>query len=614
MYFPKLTAPAQRRVTVDRFLGLDRRAGSAMGCFQNMENLWSGGYPALETRPARGEAAVLSKPNGLTCRDALVWVDGTALYVGGEKTGLALSDGEKQLVNMGAYLLIWPDRKYINTQDLSDFGSMENRNVTAGEVTTALCRSGGEELGDYAAGAAAPDAPEAGTLWLDTSDAEPVMKRYDGSAWLDVENVCTKISAAGIGRGFAAGDGVTVEGCEAQTLNGLHVLDAAGDDWIAVPAATATVGSQTAEVTAARRVPDMDFVVEQGNRLWGCKYGIVDGRPVNEIYASKLGDFRNWNSFAGLSTDSYAASRGSDGAFTGAAACLGGVIFFKEDCMERVYPSATGAHQIVTLRCPGVKKGCHGAAAVVDGTLFYLGLGGVYAFDGSMPGCVSMPLGSVRYQDGAAAGWNGQKVDDLLTWIMLGVVAGGRIGYVLFYDLPSYLAQPSEIFKIWNGGMSFHGGLLGVLLAGLWWSRREKKRFLDVVDFVAPLVPPGLFFGRLGNFINGELWGGVTDGPLGMVFPTGGPLPRHPSQLYEAGLEGVAMFVILWAFSSRIRPTGRVSGLFAVLYGVFRFAVEFVRQPDPQLGYLAFGWLTMGQLLCVPLLAAGFWLLFRPVK
>ena len=168
------------------------------------------------------------------------------------------------------------------------------------------------------------------------------------------------------------------------------------------------MGSQTAEVTAARRVPDMDFVVELGNRLWGCMYGIVDGRPVNESYASKLGDFRNWNSFAGLSTDSYAASRGSDGAFTGAAACLGGVIFFKEDCMERVYPSATGAHQIVTLRCPGVKKGCHGAAAVVDGTLIYLGLGGVYAFDGSMPGCVSMPLGSVRYQDGAAAGWNGQ--------------------------------------------------------------------------------------------------------------------------------------------------------------------------------------------------------------
>ena len=213
-----------------------------------------------------------------------------------------------------------------------------------------------------------------------------------------------------------------------------------------------------------------------------------------------------------------------------------------------------------------------------------------------------------------AAGWNGQKVDDLLTWIMLGVVAGGRLGYVLFYDLPVYLDQPSEIFKIWNGGMSFHGGLIGVLLMGWWWSRRNKKKFMDVVDFVAPLVPPGLFFGRIGNFINGELWGGVTDGPLGMVFPTGGPLPRHPSQLYEAGLEGLVLFVVLWVYSSRIRPTGRVSGLFAVLYGVFRFAVEFVRQPDPQLGYLAFGWLTMGQLLCVPLLIAGLWLLFRPVK
>ena len=207
-----------------------------------------------------------------------------------------------------------------------------------------------------------------------------------------------------------------------------------------------------------------------------------------------------------------------------------------------------------------------------------------------------------------------ENIEDLVFYITLGVILGGRLGYVLFYDLPVYLDQPSEIFKIWNGGMSFHGGLIGVLLMGWWWSRRNKKKFMDVVDFVAPLVPPGLFFGRIGNFINGELWGGVTDGPLGMVFPTGGPLPRHPSQLYEAGLEGLVLFVVLWVYSSRIRPTGRVSGLFAVLYGVFRFAVEFVRQPDPQLGYLAFGWLTMGQLLCVPLLIAGLWLLFRPVK
>lgn len=426
MFFPKLTASPQQRRTVDRFLGLDRRAGSAMGSFQDMENLWAGGYPALETRPPRGTTAVLKAPHGLVCRDAPVWVDGTALYVNGDRTGLVLTEGGKQLVSMGAYLLIWPDKKYINTQDLTEFGSMEHRTVTTGEVTISLCRSGGEELGSYSIGGEAPAAPGTGSLWMDTADGEPVLKRYDGSSWLEVEDVCTKAASAGIGQGFRAGDGVTVEGCETEGLDGLHVLQAVGDDWIVVPVMCRTVGGQTAAVTVTRAIPDMDFVAEQGNRLWGCKYGIVNGEPVNEIYASKLGDFRNWNSFAGLSTDSYAASRGSDGVFTGAAACLGGVIFFKEDCMERVYPSASGAHQIVTVRCPGVKKGCGGSAALVDGTLFYVGANGVYAFDGSMPVCVSQPLGSVRYESAVAAGWNGQY------WLVAQDAAGKR--HVLVYD------------------------------------------------------------------------------------------------------------------------------------------------------------------------------------
>ena len=210
-------------------------------------------------------------------------------------------------------------------------------------------------------------------------------------------------------------------------------------------------------------------------------------------------------------------------------------------------------------------------------------------------------------------GWRGDYVDDLVSWIMLGVVAGGRLGYVLFYDLAAYLANPVEIFQIWNGGMSFHGGLLGVLLAVALWAKRRRMPFFAVVDFIAPFVPPGLFFGRIGNFINGELWGAVTTSSWGMIFPLGGPEPRHPSQLYEAALEGLVLFVILWVYSSRPRPLGRVSGLFALFYGVFRFLVEFVRQPDPQLGYLAFGWLTMGQVLCLPLVAVGFWLLLRPV-
>ena len=207
--------------------------------------------------------------------------------------------------------------------------------------------------------------------------------------------------------------------------------------------------------------------------------------------------------------------------------------------------------------------------------------------------------------------WTTAEVDDLVTWIMLGVIVGARLGYVFVYDLPAFAAQPALVFQLWNGGMSFHGGLCGVLVACWWWSRRRGRRMLDVLDFCAPLVPQGLFFGRIGNFINGELWGGVTDMPWGMALAEGLPM-RHPSQLYEAFLEGVVLFVVLWIYSAKPRPTGRVAGLFALLYAIFRSLVEFVRQPDVQLGYLAWGWLTMGQLLCVPLMLAGLWLLLRP--
>lgn len=311
MYFPKLKAAAQQRAGVEQFGGLDRRPGSGAGSLEQMENLWSSGYPALETRPLRRTVTQLTKPNGMTEKDGLFWVDGTALYVNGAKTGLVLTDSRKQLVSMGAYLLIFPDKKYINTQDLTDFGSMENVRATTGEVTFTLCDGTGESLGSYAAGTEAPQEPRTGDLWLDTERSESVMRRYDGSTWTALAEVYTKIAAVGVGLGFRAGDGVTVAGCGAAELNGLHVLQAAEDDWVLVPALCRTLDSQTAAVTVMRLMPEMDFVVEQGNRLWGCKYGIVDGQAVNEIYACALGDFRNWNSFAGLSTDSYAAARGA---------------------------------------------------------------------------------------------------------------------------------------------------------------------------------------------------------------------------------------------------------------------------------------------------------------
>ena len=210
--------------------------------------------------------------------------------------------------------------------------------------------------------------------------------------------------------------------------------------------------------------------------------------------------------------------------------------------------------------------------------------------------------------------WSKEKLSDLVFWVAMGVIVGGRLGYVLFYDLPAYIANPLLILEVWKGGMSFHGGLLGVMLATLWFARRNGKSFFELMDFIAPLVPIGLGAGRIGNFINAELWGKVSDVPWAMVFPTGGPEPRHPSQLYQFALEGVALFTILWFYSRKPRPTMAVSGLFAVCYGIFRFIVEFVRVPDAQLGYLAWGWLTMGQVLCVPMVLAGLGLMVYAYK
>ncbi|HRN62760.1 MAG TPA: prolipoprotein diacylglyceryl transferase [Luteimonas sp.] len=240
-------------------------------------------------------------------------------------------------------------------------------------------------------------------------------------------------------------------------------------------------------------------------------------------------------------------------------------------------------------------------------------------------------LGSRRIRAGRLPGVDANGFGDLLFYGMLGVVIGGRLGSILFYDFAGYLAEPLRMFKVWEGGMSFHGGLIGVLVAAWLWSRKHKLHFIDTMDFVAPLVPAGLGFGRIGNYIGAELWGKYTHAGWGVVFPTdpqffgwsaerlqaefaSGALDqfaRHPSQLYQAFLEGVVMFVVLWWFSSKPRPRYAVSGLFALLYGVFRFAVEFVRVPDADIGYLAFGWLTMGQVLSLPLIALGLYWLWK---
>jgi len=222
-------------------------------------------------------------------------------------------------------------------------------------------------------------------------------------------------------------------------------------------------------------------------------------------------------------------------------------------------------------------------------------------------------------------GWNREQISDFMFYGMLGVIVGGRLGYVLFYGWRSLLEDPLFAFRIWDGGMSFHGGLLGVIVAMAWYGHRTGRSFWQVADFVAPVVPLGLAFGRLGNFIGGELWGRLSDLPWAMIFPASLPpdamggksleaawqsgaldaWARHPSQLYEAGLEGLSLFAILMIYSASPRPTGAVSGLFLAGYGTFRLVAEFFREPDRHIGFLAGGWLTMGMLLSIPMILLG---------
>lgn len=476
MYYPKLNAPAQTRVTISKFLGYDCRQTGEPGSFTEMRNFCSDALPALRTRPFRGRVSNVSAPHGITAKDCLIWVDGRTLFINGQAAPLTLADSDKHLIGMGAYLVIWPDKKYINTQDWTDCGSLENSVTVSGDTVCRLCRADGTELSGYTVSDQAPEQPEEGALWM---DADHILRQYTAGMWQEVEDICLLLSASGIGAGFAEGDGIAV-----SALTGSYLVLRAEDNSLLLRGALTLDSTLPGPVTLRRYVPDMDYIVECGNRLWGCKYGMVDGKPVNEIYASALGDFKNWNTFAGLSTDSYAVSRGSDGQFTGAVTHLGSPIFFKENCMERVYPSAVGAHQVVTVTCPGIKKGCHRSPAVVDGTLFYLGTNGVYAFDGSLPVPVSQALGSAVYSNGIG-GALGSKY-------YLSVTDSSGERHLLVYDLrrrlwhheddlaiQGFAACDGELFAMTSNTITALHGTVGTLESSITWNISTGELGLD---------------------------------------------------------------------------------------------------------------------------------------
>ncbi|MFR5381767.1 MAG: hypothetical protein ACLTGM_06155 [Oscillospiraceae bacterium] len=372
MFYPKLTEQRQQTLTTEAFLGYDHDLKLSDGEFYDMENLTSDCYPLLAPRVRRGTVQALSGVQAICARDRLCWVQNQVLHINGASMeaympSVNIKAGEKQLVSMGAYLCIFPDGIYFNTEDYSDNGYMGHENtVDAAEtpISVSLCLADGQALTLSFSQAAQPESPSNGQYWLDTSGSLHTIKQWAEASgqWVSVPTVYVKLAANGIGKGFKQYDGIEISGLsgneQLKKLNGSQILYGADESSIVI------VGliDQAAEVTSgtvktARRVPDMDFITECGNRLWGCKYGVADGKTVNELYCCKLGDFKNWACYQGVATDSWRVSWGTVGIWTGTATLADSPVFFKEDCFHRVYPSASGAHQVVVQKCAGVQNG-----------------------------------------------------------------------------------------------------------------------------------------------------------------------------------------------------------------------------------------------------------------
>lgn len=414
MYYPKLREIPSSRKMIKEFKGYNSNLQIGDGEFGDMQNLVSDFYPALAPRGQRGVYASPAAPGGLIAKDVLCYVDGTEFVMGDTRVDMGLNEEPKQLISMGAYVIILPDRKYINTMDAADFGDIDASFQSEGSVSFTLCTLSGEDYGEYTVSDTAPAEPANQALWLDTSAEKHSLKRYSEATglWVSIATTYVKISCAGIGKQFKQHDGVEISGIENEalkSLNGFHVVWGCGDDYILVVGIVDKTATQTSAVTVTRQMPIMDFVIESDNRLWGCRYGLANnGEFVNEIYASKLGDFKNWNCFMNVSTDSYRVSCGSDGAFTGAITHRGYPLFFKENCLHKVYGSYPANFRVQSTECRGVQKGSHRSLAIVNETLFYKSTGAVCAYDGSLPVEVSYALGTAAYSH-AAAGSNGNK-------------------------------------------------------------------------------------------------------------------------------------------------------------------------------------------------------------
>lgn len=391
-----------RSITAD-FRGLNLSQGIGDGEWAWMQNMDTREYPAVARRQKRVHVATLNKPNGLCATDRLCFVDGVKFYYNGFYYG-DVEDSEKTLVPMGAKIAIFPDKKLFDTTTFS-FTDMEQKNVSSGTVSVTLAKGDGTPYGEYTEGGTAPENPENGQLWLDTSGDAPVMKTWSEAQGLWVAEATTYVlvSATGLGQGLKALDGVTVSGLEESGLNGDWILTDAGPDYILFTGILQKALTQAGEVRVERTCPEMDFVVEKDNRLWGCS------SADHEIYCCKLGDPTNWRAYQGVATDSYAVTVGTPGPFTGAAVSGSAVIFFKENCLHRVYGTQPSNFTVYVDNLRGVQQGCHKSAVRVNEYLYYKSVFDVCVYADSEVAGISAALGTESYKN-AVAGVCGSRL------------------------------------------------------------------------------------------------------------------------------------------------------------------------------------------------------------
>lgn len=430
-YLPALAEAGTSRLMTEVFTGYDHNLKIADGSWYEEKNLSSVSYPLFSPRQRRGEMVQLNNPQGILSKDALAYVDGSTLYynhlpVDGIVLSTRKEDCPKQMVSMGAYLCIFPDGVYVNTQDMTDVGTLAAKyELENGAISLNMCRNDGTDydLTGAIVSDTEPDEPDDKLYWIDTSSTPHTLKQFSASSgmWVQVATTYIKVSAAGIGKSFDQYDGIHIsnlayiEGNDAMedqvaALNAANTIEAKGDDYIIITGILDMAVAWTGNVTVERKVPKMNFVCELDNRLWGCFYGMSEGKTLNEIYASALGNPKVWNRYRGISTDSYTASVGSDGVFTGMTSYLGYVLAFKENCIHKVYGTMPSNFQITTTNCRGVQKGSEYSLCAVNEKLFYKSKNDICLYDGSLPNTVSDAFANQTFTEARAGAYGSRYV------------------------------------------------------------------------------------------------------------------------------------------------------------------------------------------------------------